>query len=129
MFRERSVPQMRLGERGSGSCCHYPTKLDCIGYLLAGVIAGSTAEFPDVQLARDGFDDRRNRLMTVDLVLDATMAWREREVTCEGVFQSRRFCGRARMAELVDAYTLQVYAGNGVRVQFPLRARPRHTNI
>jgi hypothetical protein len=33
------------------------------------------------------------------------------------------------MVELVDAYTSQVYAGNGVRVQVPLRARPLPENL
>jgi hypothetical protein len=38
--------------------------------------------------------------------------------------QIRHFRGRARMAKLADACISQVHAGNGVRVQVPLRARP-----
>src|ERR1035437_305471 len=48
----------------------------------------------------------------------------ERGVTCMCGLQFRRFRGRARVAERVDAYASQVYAGNGVRVRIPLRARP-----
>src|SRR3954466_7548096 len=37
----------------------------------------------------------------------------------------RRFRGRARMAELVDACTSQVHARKGVWIRTPLRARPQ----
>src|ERR1019366_1086095 len=77
---------------------------------------------------QNGIAILRNQSMASLLARNATVAPWEREVTCQGVSQLRRFRGRARMAELVDAHTSQVCAGNGVRVRIPLRARP-HAGI
>ena len=74
--------------------------------------------------ARNGFTLRGKGMMTVLLALGAIVAWREREATWRTLHQFRRFRGRARMAALVDAYVSHAYAGSGVRVRIPLRARP-----